>query len=360
MGGKLKCTVFFLIDSNTRTKQLHNTQFKESHTMVKSIRVMVERDTDLYRVLKVSKSATPLEIRNAYVKQALIYHPDKRPKKQRSKVVGDFNLISTSYQILADPSLRKQYNEIMRIHKSDPSKSVRKIVGVKKLQQALKDKQKGSQQPFKGKQKGSQQTFKGKQIASQQSLFPIVDLNDKETHKRPSSVNLEQLRQEGVKRRNALEEEFRKKASIYDIPVSETLQFNTSRVFTARLTYRSKSVLIIDESSIKGIMSVFGNVKAVELLDVYDVDDYGHALVDFDNLDALNAAVYCDYTIALNWDGTKYRALADLLVSCESEFRPVGEKWTNDAIVNSIFDQYVQSLSDKAARDFEEGPDFVF
>ncbi|KAG5418855.1 hypothetical protein I9W82_003573 [Candida metapsilosis] len=326
--------------------------------MVKSIRVMIETDTDLHRVLKVSKSATPLEIRNAYVKQALIYHPDNRPKKERKFVRGDFNLISTSYQILADPSLRKQYNDIMRIHKSDPSKSVRKIAGVKKLQQILKNKQKASQQTCKGKQKASQQTFKGKQKAAQQkfkdrqkaspqSVFSIADLDDKETHKRPPSVNLEQLRQQGVKRRNVLEEEFRKQASIYDIPVFETLQFNTSRVFTARLKYKSKSVSIIDESSIKGIMSVFGNVKEVELLDVYDDDDdYGHALVEFDDVDALNAAIYCDYATASHWDGTKYRALADLLVSCESEFGPYGEKWTNNAIVNSILDQHVQSLSD--------------
>lgn len=64
--------------------------------------------TDLYEVLGVSKNATEDEIRKAYRKLALKYHPDKNPDD--ASATEKFKKISEAYEILSDPEKRKEYD----------------------------------------------------------------------------------------------------------------------------------------------------------------------------------------------------------------------------------------------------------
>jgi len=63
---------------------------------------------DYYSILGVARSASPDEIKKAYRKLALKYHPDhnKGDKEAESK----FKDISESYAVLSDPEKRKQYD----------------------------------------------------------------------------------------------------------------------------------------------------------------------------------------------------------------------------------------------------------
>ena len=63
---------------------------------------------DHYQILGVSKSASQDEIKKAYKKLALKYHPDRNKNKEKSE--EKFKEISASYQILGDESKRKQYD----------------------------------------------------------------------------------------------------------------------------------------------------------------------------------------------------------------------------------------------------------
>lgn len=61
---------------------------------------------DHYSVLGVSATATDTEIRKAYHKLALTYHPDKNPDADPEK----FNAISEAYSVLSDKSKRASYD----------------------------------------------------------------------------------------------------------------------------------------------------------------------------------------------------------------------------------------------------------
>eukprot|EP00850_Spirogloea_muscicola_P001329 SM000005S17126 [mRNA] locus=s5:376739:380388:+ [translate_table: standard] len=62
---------------------------------------------DLYKVLGVEKDASDRDIKKAYHKQSLKYHPDKNPSKAAQ---AKFMEISNAYEVLSDEDKRKQYD----------------------------------------------------------------------------------------------------------------------------------------------------------------------------------------------------------------------------------------------------------
>lgn len=61
-----------------------------------------------YTVLNLEKTATPEEIRKAYLKLSMKNHPDKNPGDEAAK--RRFQQISEAYQVLSDPKLRSKYD----------------------------------------------------------------------------------------------------------------------------------------------------------------------------------------------------------------------------------------------------------
>ncbi|HEX5150253.1 MAG TPA: DnaJ domain-containing protein [Parafilimonas sp.] len=63
---------------------------------------------DYYRILNIQSSASPAEIKNAYRKLAMAYHPDRNPNDTLAAAV--FTDVAEAYKILSDEETRKQYN----------------------------------------------------------------------------------------------------------------------------------------------------------------------------------------------------------------------------------------------------------
>ena len=63
---------------------------------------------DYYEVLGVSRSHTDEDIRKAFRKKALEYHPDRNKSPDAE---AKFKEINEAYQVLSDPQKRAQYNQ---------------------------------------------------------------------------------------------------------------------------------------------------------------------------------------------------------------------------------------------------------
>lgn len=64
--------------------------------------------SDYYEVLGVTKSATPEEIKKAYRKKALQFHPDKNPGD--AKAEKQFKEVSEAYEVLSDSQKKEIYD----------------------------------------------------------------------------------------------------------------------------------------------------------------------------------------------------------------------------------------------------------
>ena len=73
------------------------------------ILIKSEKQEDYYEILGIKKDATEAEIKKAYRKLALKWHPDKNPDN-REEAEEHFKKINEAYSVLSDKNKRNQYD----------------------------------------------------------------------------------------------------------------------------------------------------------------------------------------------------------------------------------------------------------
>ncbi len=64
---------------------------------------------DFYQILGVERNASPEEIKKAYRKMALQFHPDRNPGNKEAE--DKFKEAAEAYEVLSDPTKRQRYDQ---------------------------------------------------------------------------------------------------------------------------------------------------------------------------------------------------------------------------------------------------------
>jgi DnaJ homolog subfamily C member 7 len=91
-------------------------ELKAVKTKIQQAKVALKRSKrkDLYALMGVAQTATEEEIKKAYKKKALIYHPDRNHSKtdaQKAENEKIFKEINSAYEILTDPQKKALYDQ---------------------------------------------------------------------------------------------------------------------------------------------------------------------------------------------------------------------------------------------------------
>jgi DnaJ family protein B protein 4 len=67
---------------------------------------------DYYRTLGVSKDASPEDIKKAYRKLALKWHPDRVVPEKKDEAQKKFQEVGEAFEVLSDPEKKRVYDQV--------------------------------------------------------------------------------------------------------------------------------------------------------------------------------------------------------------------------------------------------------
>ncbi|KAG5352101.1 hypothetical protein E4T56_gene12840 [Termitomyces sp. T112] len=103
---------------------------------------------DFYELLSVARNASPSEIKIAYRRTLLRYHPDKNnhnvSKITQSDSVVSISLIKDAYNTLSDPEIRKRYDADAHRRSVTMAPRPAQVVSLEEFEEAMTESEKDS------------------------------------------------------------------------------------------------------------------------------------------------------------------------------------------------------------------------
>ena len=95
-------------------------------------------DFDIYAFLSVTPTSTESEIRSAYRKQSLLYHPDKNPSPSAAE---KFHYLNLSLAILVSPTARIAYDNVRKAKAAKAARTAKYDDERRRMQRDLEDRE---------------------------------------------------------------------------------------------------------------------------------------------------------------------------------------------------------------------------
>ena len=95
-------------------------------------------DFDIYAFLSITPTSTESEIRKAYRKQSLLYHPDKNPSPS---AVEKFHHLNVALAILLSPTARIAYDNVRKAKAAKAARTAKYDDERRRMQRDLEDRE---------------------------------------------------------------------------------------------------------------------------------------------------------------------------------------------------------------------------
>lgn len=209
----------------------------------------VNASADFYELLGVEPTASESEVRRAYRKTALKYHPDKNAGKP--DVIEKFHLLQIAYDVLSDPSVKELYDNARR----------------------ARDEKKARDAAYEGRRKWMKEDLERRESGA------FKRKRDEAEEEEAFERELKRLAADGARRRKEREEQLRAEMDAEEKEMAEDNAAPTPEAATPNQKMeeidrtikvrfpKNEATEHLDKASVQSLFSRFGKIDEVILLD---------------------------------------------------------------------------------------------
>lgn len=256
---------------------------------------------DFYALLDISPAAQETEIRRAYRKTALKYHPDK-VGPSNTVALEKFHLLQIAYDVLSDTAIRELYDNARRAKEAKKERESQMSVRRQEMVRDLERREKEAAKRKRGEMEDAGAAQTELERIREDTKRRRVELQEK--RRREAEERWEILYGDGEKEDNAIEPSAPLPRRNDRTPPAETpnesvdVDERSVKVrFPVRSTTDGDGDGDLDDSRIKTIFSRFGDIETVVIVPKTPKElkkhkkQYNTALVVFQTIDGARAAV---------------------------------------------------------------------